>query len=138
VAESLILQDFIIEYQAYTGGFNGITDYDNYTGPAFLWFILAVSVVFFVLSRMLTHSRIGTVLKSIRDNDVRAEFMGYNVANYRIFVFCVSAFMAAAGGAMKAGQIGRAHVRTPVTGHNRMPSSARTKKNAASPAPPQA
>ena len=30
LAESLILQEFIIEYQAYTGGFNGITDYSNY------------------------------------------------------------------------------------------------------------
>jgi urea transport system permease protein len=46
------------------------------------------------------------VLKSIRDNDVRAEFMGYNVANYRIFVFCVSAFMAAAAGAMYAAWVG--------------------------------
>ena len=55
---------------------------------------------------MLTHSRVGTVLKSIRDNDVRAEFMGYNVANYRIFVFCVSAFMAAAAGAMYAAWVG--------------------------------
>ena len=46
------------------------------------------------------------MLKSIRDNDVRAEFMGYNVANYRIFVFCVSAFMAAAAGAMYAAWVG--------------------------------
>ena len=83
LAESLILQDFIIEYQAYTGGFNGITDYSNYADARFLWFILAVTVVFFVAARALTHSRVGTVLKSIRDNDVRAEFMGYNVANYR-------------------------------------------------------
>ena len=29
LAESLILQDFIVEYQAYTGGFNGITDYSQ-------------------------------------------------------------------------------------------------------------
>src|SRR5882724_122734 len=71
LAESLILQDAIIEYQAYTGGFNGITDYGNSTGPVFMWFILAVTVVFFVLARLLTHSRVGTVLKSIRDNDVR-------------------------------------------------------------------
>jgi urea transport system permease protein len=106
LAESLILQDFIIEYQAYTGGFNGITDYSNYTGAPFLWFILAVTVAFFVIARALTHSRVGTVLKSIRDNDVRAEFMGYNVANYRIFVFCVSAFMAAAAGAMYAAWVG--------------------------------
>lgn len=106
LAESLILQDFIIEYQPYTGGFNGITDYSNYAGPHFLWFILAVTVIFLIVARMLTHSRVGTVLKSIRDNDLRAEFMGYNVANYRIFVFCVSAFMAAAAGAMYAAWVG--------------------------------
>ena len=107
LAESLILQDFIIEYQAYTGGFNGITDYGNYAANIyFLWFMLAVTVLFFVAGRVLTHSRVGTVLKSIRDNDVRAEFMGYNVANYRIFVFCVSAFMAAAAGAMYAAWVG--------------------------------
>jgi urea transport system permease protein len=106
LAESLILQDFIVEYQAYTGGFNGITDYSNYATPEFLWFILAVAVIFLIASRALTHSRVGTVLKSIRDNDVRAEFMGYNVANYRIFVFCVSAFMAAAAGAMYAAWVG--------------------------------
>ena len=72
----------------------------------FLWFMLAVTVVFFVVARVLTHSRIGTVLKAIRDNDVRAEFMGYNVANYRIFVFCVSAFMSATAGAMYAAWVG--------------------------------
>ena len=106
LAELLILQDFIIEYQAYTGGFNGITDYSNYNNPWFLLVILAIVVAFFVIARALTHSRVGTVLKSIRDNDVRAEFMGYNVANYRIFVFCVSAFMAAAAGAMYAAWVG--------------------------------
>src|SRR5215470_2681823 len=88
LAEALILQEFIIEYQAYLGGFNGITDYGNFVGAPFLWFMLAVMVACFLLARALTHSRIGTVLKSIRDNDLRAEFMGYNVANYRIFVFC--------------------------------------------------
>lgn len=117
LAESLILQDFIIEYQAYTGGFNGITDYSNATvwsffgesevlGDDFLWLMLGVTVICFVVARVVTHSRIGTVLKSIRDNDVRAEFMGYNVANYRIFVFCLSAFMAAAAGAMYAAWVG--------------------------------
>jgi urea transport system permease protein len=106
LAESLILQDFIIEYQAYTGGFNGITDFGNYSSNYFLWFILAVTVLCFVLGRILTHSRVGTVLKSVRDNDVRAEFMGYNVANYRIFVFCFSAFLAAAAGAMYAAWVG--------------------------------
>lgn len=106
LAEALILQEFIIEYQAYTGGFNGITDYSNFVGAPFLWVILAISVLFFLIARLVTHSRIGTVLKCIRDNDTRAEFMGYNVANYRIFVFCLSAFMSAAAGAMYAAWVG--------------------------------
>jgi len=106
LAEALILQDFIIEYQAYTGGFNGITDYSNYANIYFLWIILGITVFFYITGRMLTHSRVGTVLKSVRDNDVRAEFMGYNVANYRIFVFCLSAFMAASGGALYAAWVG--------------------------------
>ena len=37
LAEALILQELIIEYQAFTGGFNGITDYSNYASPGFLW-----------------------------------------------------------------------------------------------------
>ena len=102
LAESLILQEFIIEYQAYTGGFNGVTDYGVHTTIEVLWLILGVTIVCFAVGRIITHSRFGTVLKSVRDNDVRAEFMGYNVANYRIFVFCVSSLMAAAAGAMYA------------------------------------
>lgn len=106
LAEALILERFIVEYQAYTGGFNGITDYSNLRGATFLWVIIAVTIVCFIGARLLTHSRIGTVLRSIRDNDVRAEFMGYNVANYRIFVFCISAFMSAGAGAMYAAWVG--------------------------------
>ena len=52
LAESLILQNAIIEYQPYTGGFNGITDYSNYAGPHFLWFILAVTVIFLIIARL--------------------------------------------------------------------------------------
>ena len=123
LAEALILQEFIIEYQAYTGGFNGITDYSNalkwpifgipqfqlggdVVYADFLWIILAVVVGAYIAARALTHSRVGTVLKSVRDNDVRAEFMGYNAANYRIFVFCISALMAAVAGAMYAAWVG--------------------------------
>lgn len=102
LAEALILQEFIVEYQAYTGGFNGITDYGNYNNIYFLWFILGITVLCFIGGRLLTHSRVGTILKSVRDNEVRAEFMGYNVANFRIFVFCVAALMAAVSGAMYA------------------------------------
>jgi urea transport system permease protein len=106
LAEALILQEFIIEYQAYTGGFNGITDYETYNNMYFLWVILGMAVLLFAASRLLTHSRIGTVLKSVRDNDVRAEFNGYEVANYRIFVFCFASMMAAIAGGLYAAWMG--------------------------------
>ena len=106
LAEALILQEFIIEYQVYTGGFNGITDYETYNDMYFLWVILAMAVALFAVARLLTHSRIGTVLKSVRDNDVRAEFNGYEVANYRIFVFCVASMMAAIAGGLYAAWMG--------------------------------
>lgn len=106
LAEALILQEFIIEYQAYTGGFNGITDYETYNNMYFLWVILGVAVLLFGVTRLLTHSRIGTVLKSVRDNDVRAEFNGYEVANYRIFIFCFASMMAAVAGGLYAAWMG--------------------------------
>ena len=105
LAESLILQEFIIEYQAYTGGFNGITDYSNYVNIWFLWLMLGVTVLFFLCRALLPICRRHRA-EVIRDNDVRAEFMGYNVANYRIFVFCVAGFMAATAGAMYAAWVG--------------------------------
>jgi urea transport system permease protein len=106
LAEALILQEFIIEYQVYTGGFNGITDYETYNDMYFLWAILGVAVLLFGATRLLTHSRIGTVLKSVRDNDVRAEFNGYEVANYRIFVFCFASTMASIAGGFYAAWMG--------------------------------
>ena len=106
LAEALILQEFIIEYQAYTGGFNGITDYGTYNNMYFLWIILAIAVFLFAVARLLTHSRIGTVLKSVRDNDVRAAFNGYEVANYRIFVFCTASMVAAIAGGLYAAWMG--------------------------------
>ena len=43
---------------------------------------------------------------SVRDNDVRAAFNGYDVANYRIFVFCVASMMAAIAGGLYAAWMG--------------------------------
>ena len=44
LAESLILQHAIIEYQADTGGFNGISRLLDYATVAYLLFILTISV----------------------------------------------------------------------------------------------
>jgi urea transport system permease protein len=103
LAESLIFEELIIEKQAYTGGFNGITDYDSYSGNVhFYWVILAMTVFFFWLSRKLTTTHFGMVLRSIRENELRSEFFGFEVANYKIFVFTVAAMMSAVAGGLYA------------------------------------
>jgi len=103
LAESLIFEELIIEKQAYTGGFNGITDYGSYSSNiTFYWVILAVTVLFFWFARRLTTSHFGMILQSIRENELRSEFFGFEVANYKIFVFTVAAMMSAISGGLYA------------------------------------
>ncbi len=103
LAESLIFEELIIEKQAYTGGFNGITDYGSYSSNVnFYWVILAVTVFFFWLARRITTSHFGMILQSIRENELRSEFFGFEVANYKIFVFTVAAMMSAVAGGLYA------------------------------------
>src|SRR5712671_3520365 len=101
--ESLIFEELIIEKQGYTGGFNGITDYGSYSSNiTFYWIILAVTVFFFWFARRLTTSHFGMILQSIRENELRSEFFGFEVANYKIFVFTVAAMMSAIAGGLYA------------------------------------
>ena len=45
---------------------------------------------------------LGTVLKAIRENEARAEAIGYRVVAYRTFVFCLSAAVASLAGTVYA------------------------------------
>src|SRR5437899_3163250 len=84
-------------------GFNGITDYGSYSSNVnFYWVILAVTVFFFWLARRITTSHFGMILQSIRENELRSEFFGFEVANYKIFVFTVAAMMSAVAGGLYA------------------------------------
>jgi urea transport system permease protein len=97
------------------GGTNGLTDFKSVLGfslssPATqraLYIITAATLlVAFLLSRWLVTSKIGLVLQAIRDNERRLEFLGYNVAGYKIFVLAVSAALAGLSGLLYAPQVG--------------------------------
>ncbi|HET8578221.1 MAG TPA: urea ABC transporter permease subunit UrtC [Methylomirabilota bacterium] len=97
------------------GGTNGLTDFKSILGfslssPATqraLYITTAVTLlVAFLLSRWLVTSKTGLVLQAIRDNERRLEFLGYNVAGYKIFVFAVSAALAGLSGLLYAPQVG--------------------------------
>ena len=66
------------------------------------YFVFASSLVLFLVMLRLVAAPIGTVLKAIRENEARAEAIGYRVVAYRTFVFCVAAVIASLAGTVYA------------------------------------
>jgi urea transport system permease protein len=97
------------------GGTNGLTDFKSMLGFSLgrpttlrgLYVLTAVLLVAaFLLSRWLVRSKTGLVLQAIRDNERRLEFLGYNTASFKIFVFAVAAALAGLAGLLYAPQVG--------------------------------
>ncbi len=114
-AIALILSVLIIGQQGYTGGVNGITDlktlhgWDIRTDSAkyILYYEnVALLIVAILACRWIISSKLGLLLLAMRDKEDRVRFSGYDVANFRIFVFCLSAMLSAIGGAMFTLQVG--------------------------------
>jgi len=112
---ALILTVLIVGQQGYTGGINGITDLKTLHGwdirddssKYILYFInafLLFGVIF--LSRYILTSKFGRLLLAMRDKEDRVRFSGYDVSNFKIFVFCIAAMISAIGGAMFTLQVG--------------------------------
>ena len=114
-AIALILTVLIIGQQGLTGGVNGITDlrtllgWDIRTDEAklILYFINGVLLLgCILLGKFILTSKLGRLLMAMRDKEERVRFSGYDVASFKIFVFCVAAAFSATGGAMFALQVG--------------------------------
>ncbi|MFZ4832236.1 urea ABC transporter permease subunit UrtC [Rouxiella sp. Mn2063] len=114
-AISAILTILIVGQQGYTGGINGITDlrtllgWDIRTDSAhyILYFINACLLLLVVwVGYFLLNSKFGRLMVAIRDQEDRVRFSGYDVANIKTVVFCLSALFSALGGAMFTLQVG--------------------------------
>jgi urea transport system permease protein len=114
-AIALILSILIVGQQGYTGGVNGITDlktllsWDIRSSNAkyILYFINAgLLLACIMLARYIITSKFGMLLLAMRDKEERVRFSGYDVSDYKIFVFCVAAMISAIGGAMFTLQVG--------------------------------
>ncbi len=72
----------------------------GYLTDSFHFYVFTASVVFLCLILMywLTVSPFGTVLHAIRENKVRARFLGYDVNKYRVNAFVLSAMFPAVAG----------------------------------------
>ena len=58
------------------------------------------------LARFVVASKLGRILVAMRDKEDRVRFSGYDVANFKVFMFCFAAAMAAIGGALFVLQVG--------------------------------
>lgn len=114
-ALALIMTVLIIGQQGYTGGVNGITDlktllgWDIRTDSAKYILYFANALLLFgaiVLCRWIQRSKLGTLLLAMRDKEDRVRFSGYDVAMFRVFVFCLAALLSGIGGALFTLQVG--------------------------------
>jgi branched-chain amino acid transport system permease protein len=70
----------------------------NYSGPhgfqqfitSYYYYVLAIFVVCVVLMWVVVHSPFGKALQAIRDNEVRARFLGLSIRRFRWISFLVS------------------------------------------------
>jgi urea transport system permease protein len=114
-ALAAVMTILIVGQQGYTGGINGITDlrtllgWDIRTDSAkyilyFVCCLLLLGTMF--AARFVLASKLGRILVAIRDKEDRVRSSGYDVANYKIFIFCLASAMAGVGGAMFTLQVG--------------------------------
>jgi urea transport system permease protein len=97
------------------GGTNGLTDFKTILGfrlsdPATQRVLYMLTVLClggaYLLCRWITRARLGKVLVAIRDSEHRVLFTGYSPADYKLFVFAVSAGLAGLAGALYTPQVG--------------------------------
>ncbi|MEL6938335.1 MAG: urea ABC transporter permease subunit UrtC [Cyanobacteria bacterium J06598_1] len=107
LALSSALTTFFISQQAYTGGTNGITDVSKLSifgaviPPIGIYFLILAYTVFVLgLGWWLTQSNFGLILRSINENENRIAFLGYDVAQYKIFIWTLSAALAGVAGGL--------------------------------------
>lgn len=114
-AIALILTVLIIGQQGYTGGVNGMTDLRTLLGwdirsdsAKYILYYVCVGLLLLSMSvcRWVQTSKLGTLLLAMRDKEDRVRFSGYDVADFRIFVFCLAAALSGIGGALFTLQVG--------------------------------
>jgi urea transport system permease protein len=114
-AIAAILTILIIGQQGLTGGINGITNLTTLNGwsirtdeaKVVLYFV-CVGMLFLCLfvARFVQNGKLGRILVAMNAQETRVRFSGYDVAAFKIFVFCLAAAFAGIGGALFTLQVG--------------------------------
>lgn len=105
-----IVYTAIFKWYDFTGGDTGIYGVprphifgiDLESSTAFYYFSLSIITVTFALIYIIVHSPFGAILRAIRENPERAEYLAINVKLYQLLSFVLAAFFAAEAGALYA------------------------------------
>ena len=97
------------------GDKNGFTDFKRILGvpvatPGMRVFLCVLSglvlIGFFLMARVIVHSKYGRVLQAIRDAESRVMFTGYDPIAYKLSIWTLSAVMCSVAGALYVPQVG--------------------------------
>ena len=115
LAFSQIIYVIIIKWVSVTGGHQGLTGgipkppihlfawaIDIAPRLNFYYFTVVVVMGSFILCRLIVNSPFGWVLRSIRENAVRAQFVGINIRRYQVAIFIISGMFAGLAGGLTA------------------------------------
>jgi len=105
LALAMLFEMFVVNMQAYTGGFNGLMGLPRFPVNGeplplmtYYFIVLGVTALAYLFTKWLMETHFGKVVKSIREHESRIQFFGYNPARFKIFVFTVSGMLAGLSG----------------------------------------
>ncbi|MEP2948083.1 MAG: urea ABC transporter permease subunit UrtC [Lentilitoribacter sp.] len=115
-AMTLALALYLFQNDSGLRGNNGLSGLQNLPGleetsqaDVSLWFFWGSAFALgfcYVIAKLIVESKLGNVIRAIRDDESRVRFLGYNVEGYKLFVFVITALMAAIAGAIYYPQAG--------------------------------
>ncbi len=97
----------LIAFARWTGGEDGMSAFFDKVGPidfskrgvVFVFSLLCLLAVVFLMKR-LTNSPFGILLRTIKENETRSRFLGYNTFLYKLIAFVISTTIASFAGAL--------------------------------------
>jgi urea transport system permease protein len=97
------------------GGNNGLTDFKRILGYSLqadgtkvALYVISIVVLFgsYLGCRALINSKVGRVLRAIRDQESKTMFCGYNPRDYKLFAWTLAAMLSGLAGALYVPQVG--------------------------------
>ncbi|HSF65493.1 MAG TPA: urea ABC transporter permease subunit UrtC [Paracoccaceae bacterium] len=115
-AMTLALALWLFQNDSGLRGNNGLSGLQNLPGlgdvpqaTLSLWFLWASAFALgagYLLAAWVVSGKFGSVIRGIRDDEARVRFLGYSVETYKLFLFTLTAIIAAIAGALYYPQAG--------------------------------